>query len=78
MISSNLFLTNNLLNMHVSTMVQYAYYVLFYYYYNKYMKICPDDKMYNKECDKEVRNYEKLSLRDNITNMLRTKKKTQR
>lgn len=75
MISSNLFLTNNLLNMHVSTMVQYAYYVLFYYYYNKYMKICPDDKMYNKECDKEVRNYEKLSLRDNITNMLRTKKK---
>ncbi|SOV21550.1 conserved Plasmodium protein, unknown function [Plasmodium sp. DRC-Itaito] len=74
MISSNLFLTNNLLNMHISTMVQYAYYVLFYYYYNKYMKICPTDKIYHKESEKEVKSCEKLSLRDNITNMLRKKK----
>ncbi|SCO93335.1 conserved Plasmodium protein, unknown function [Plasmodium malariae] len=34
-ISSNLFLSNNLLHEHVSTMVQYSYYVLLYYCYNK-------------------------------------------
>ncbi|SBT77875.1 conserved Plasmodium protein, unknown function [Plasmodium ovale] len=37
-ISSNLYLTNNLLNEHISTMVQYSYYVLLYYYSNKYKK----------------------------------------
>ncbi|SCO73815.1 conserved Plasmodium protein, unknown function [Plasmodium vivax] len=34
-ISSNLFLTNDVLREHVSTMVQYSYYVLFFYYYSK-------------------------------------------
>ncbi|GAB67504.1 hypothetical protein PCYB_115240 [Plasmodium cynomolgi strain B] len=34
-ISSSLFLTNDILSEHVSTMVQYSYYVLLFYYYNK-------------------------------------------
>ncbi|CAA9989294.1 conserved Plasmodium protein, unknown function [Plasmodium knowlesi strain H] len=34
-ISSNLFLMNDILSEHVNTMVQYSYYVLLYYYYNK-------------------------------------------
>ncbi|CRG93620.1 conserved Plasmodium protein, unknown function [Plasmodium gallinaceum] len=37
-ISSNLFHANNLLNEHINIMVQYSYYVLLYYYYNKYLK----------------------------------------
>ncbi|ANQ09043.1 Uncharacterized protein PCOAH_00036800 [Plasmodium coatneyi] len=34
-ISSNLFLMNDILSEHVNTMVQYSYYVLLHYYYNK-------------------------------------------
>ncbi|EUD66308.1 hypothetical protein C922_03224 [Plasmodium inui San Antonio 1] len=34
-ISSNLFHTNDILSEHVRTMVQYSYYVLLFYYYNK-------------------------------------------